>query len=170
MTRGDNPRISLLRTWSKAHCSDLHTFWCALDQIFSIFHVAEFPFGFLWNWRTRTVKGIKAEICSCQNGELKAGTDLVVVASALHPLKKKKKKKWPQIQIPKYGFKCCLGISVLKMLTCAASLSRNCRQYLKQLRSRWRCIYPYAFLCQEKCKTCDQQYCYNQKTTSSPWK
>lgn len=43
MTRGGNPRIGLLRILSKTHHSDSHTFHCASDRTFTIFHVGQLP-------------------------------------------------------------------------------------------------------------------------------
>lgn len=101
MTRGDNPRISLLRTSSKTHCSDLHKFQCALEQKFGIFHVAEFPFGFFWTYFLCSSSLLKAGICSCQSQELKASTDFG--GSSICFTSSQKKKAGHQFRFPNMG-------------------------------------------------------------------
>lgn len=143
MTRGDNPRISLLRTWSKAHDSDLHTFQHALDQILSFFCVILFFASVeLKDWNCRR---IKVNICSCQSWEIRAGTDFCGGSICFTSFQEKEKKNaGHQFIFTKIG--CFLGISLLEMLTCADSPSKSCRKHLKQLRYKWIHLFLGTFM------------------------
>lgn len=136
MTRGDDPRISLLRTWSKAHHSDFCVFQCALDQTFSIFHVAEFPFRVCGSrqWDVEDCRGNKNRHLSLS--ELRTQNWHLFWWQS-HLLYILPKSCWPSIQIPKYGFRCFLSVLGLETLTYATSHGRGCRLCLELFRCRW---------------------------------
>jgi len=164
MTIGDNPRISLLRSWSKARCGDLHTLQHALDQKF---RVTEFPFGFLWNQRTGAVEGIKAGICSCQSWELKAGTDFGGSSICFTSSQKKKLATNSDSQI---------WVQMLSRYFISGNVDL-CSQPYQEPQAGSQAVpiqvdisTPVHFYVKKKHKTQDQLYCYNRKRPSAAWK